>query len=158
MLMPQKTFKVELETMGENLKCTGFTVPFSAEQVFGSRGMVRVKGTVNGFAYRSTISPMGDGTHVMLVNKAMQQGAGCGPGDTVTVVMDADTAPRVVTVPPELKAALAKNAAAKAAFEKFSYSHQTAYVQYVAEAKRPETRARRAAETVRALAAAKRRK
>ncbi len=144
--------------MGENLKWTGFTVPFSVEKTFGSRGMVRVAGTINGLAYRSTISPRGGGTHVMLVNKAMQQAAGVAPGDAVRVVMDADNAPRVVTVPPELKAALAKTPAAQAAFDKYSYSHQEAYVEYVAEAKRPETRARRAAETVKMLAVGKRRK
>jgi uncharacterized protein YdeI (YjbR/CyaY-like superfamily) len=48
-----------------------------------------------------------------------------------------------VTVPPDLKAALAKNAKAKKAFENFSYSHRKEYVDWITGAKRDETRTKR---------------
>jgi len=56
-------------------------------------------------------------------------------------------------VPEELAAALAlkKNGKAKEAFEAFPPSHRREYIEYVAEAKRPETRARRVAQTVEQL-------
>jgi uncharacterized protein YdeI (YjbR/CyaY-like superfamily) len=52
-------------------------------------------------------------------------------------------------VPPELAAALAKNRKARAAFEGFPPSHRREYCEWIAEAKRPETKAKRAAEAVR---------
>lgn len=57
-----------------------------------------------------------------------------------------------VMVPAELHAALAGNEAALARFEAFSPSHQKEYAEWVAEAKRPETRARRVAKAVEQIA------
>ena len=48
-----------------------------------------------------------------------------------------------ISVPPDLKAALAKNAKAKKTFDDFSYSHKKEYVQWITDAKRDETRQRR---------------
>ena len=48
-----------------------------------------------------------------------------------------------VTVPADLKAALAKNAKARKTFENFSYSHRKEYVDWITDAKRDETRRRR---------------
>ncbi|HVJ85260.1 MAG TPA: YdeI/OmpD-associated family protein [Caulifigura sp.] len=52
------------------------------------------------------------------------------------------------TVPADLKAALNKNAKAKATFAAFSPSHQREYAEWIAEAKRPETREKRLATTL----------
>ncbi len=51
--------------------------------------------------------------------------------------------PRPVVVPPVLKKALAQHAAARAMFEKFSPTHRREYCEWIAGAKREETRARR---------------
>ncbi|HJT63809.1 MAG TPA: YdeI/OmpD-associated family protein, partial [Candidatus Limnocylindria bacterium] len=64
-----------------------------------------------------------------------------------------DTEPRVVEPPPELAASLASSAQARAIYDKLAFSHQKAYADWVAEAKRPETRVRRAAESVKRLLA-----
>ncbi|HJX98580.1 MAG TPA: YdeI/OmpD-associated family protein [Chthoniobacterales bacterium] len=48
-----------------------------------------------------------------------------------------------VTVPADLKAALAKNAKAGKTFENFSYSHKKEYVDWITDAKREETRTKR---------------
>lgn len=60
-------------------------------------------------------------------------------------------------VPEELAAAFAlkENRKAKEAFEAFPPSHRREYIEYIAEAKRTETRARRVARTVEALREAK---
>lgn len=60
-----------------------------------------------------------------------------------------------IVVPDDLAAALAKNEAARMTFERFSPSHRREYVEWVTEAKRPETRARRVATTVEWLAEGK---
>lgn len=58
-------------------------------------------------------------------------------------------------VPDDLAAALKKNAAARRTFEAFSPSHRREYLEWITEAKRPETRARRLATTLEWLAAGK---
>ncbi len=57
--------------------------------------------------------------------------------------------PKVVAVPPDLTAALKKNAKARTTFERFSPSCRNEYVQWITEAKREETRAKRLATTSR---------
>lgn len=54
-------------------------------------------------------------------------------------------------IPVELATALAASPAARKVFDALSYSHRREHVMYVAEAKKPETRERRAARTIRAL-------
>jgi len=50
-----------------------------------------------------------------------------------------------LVIPDELRAALKKNKKAQATFEDFSYSHKKEYVEWIAEAKREETRTKRLA-------------
>ena len=61
-------------------------------------------------------------------------------------------APRAVTVPADLARALAGQRAANARFAALPPSHRREYIGYIEEAKKPETRARRIAKTVAALA------
>jgi hypothetical protein len=151
----KREFEVRLEAAGDNGAWTVLKVPFRVEEAFGSRARVAVRGAINGFAFRSSLFPSGDGAHVMMVNKAMQKGAGVGPGDVVRVTMEPDTEPRAVEVPPELAAALAAHPAAKAAFDKLSPSHRREYADHVRQAKQAATRVRRAAKAVAMLAEAK---
>lgn len=60
-----------------------------------------------------------------------------------------------LVVPDDLAAALAKNKSAAATFDKFSYSHRKEYVEWIEEAKRPETRAKRVGTTIEQLVAGK---
>jgi len=146
--MAGKTFKSKLVSEGPGGAWTFMKIPFNVEKVWGTRARLSVKGTINGLAFRSSIFPMGNGTHSMMVNKQMQAGAKAKPGDTVKVVMAPDTTPRLVAVPSELKKAFARNKAAQAAFEKMPYSHKKEYVEYIVEAKQAETRARRVAKAL----------
>jgi uncharacterized protein YdeI (YjbR/CyaY-like superfamily) len=56
--------------------------------------------------------------------------------------------PAAVAVPADLTAALTRDAKAKAAFAAFSPSHRREYTEWITEAKRPETRAKRLATTI----------
>lgn len=58
------------------------------------------------------------------------------------------TQSKPVIVPIELKRALARSSKARAEFDKFPPSHQREVIGYIVEAKKPETRERRAAKTV----------
>ena len=56
-----------------------------------------------------------------------------------------------LTMPDELRDALAQNPAAQAAFDRLSRSHQREHMEHVATAKKPETRARRVEQTFQRL-------
>jgi len=139
----KQRFSTKLIARGPRGSWIFLVAPFSVEAVFGSKARVPVRGTINGFAFRTSLIPEGDGTHYMAVNKAMQEGAGATAGDTVSVEMDVDRAERTVDVPEDLERALKKRAAVRAAFASLSYSHKKEYVDWITGAKKAETRAHR---------------
>jgi Bacteriocin-protection, YdeI or OmpD-Associated/Domain of unknown function (DUF1905) len=109
-----------------------------------------VTATINGYTFRTTVMRMG-GEYLLGMNKEVGAGAAAEAGDTVEVAIELDTAPRDVEVPEALASALANAPEALAAFEALSFTHRKEYARAVAEAKKPETRARRVAETIEKL-------
>lgn len=123
-------------------------VPFSVPDVFGTRGQLRVKGTIDGHPFQSSLAPMGGGTHLLGLHKATREAIGKAIGARVAVVLEPDLAERPVVVPDDFARALTANPPAAARFETFAYTHRKEYVQWIEEAKRPETRQRRISEAV----------
>ena len=79
-------------------------IPFDVAKTWGRRGQLKVKGEVNGFAFRTSLFPTGKGDHIMIVNKGMQAGARAYLGMVAAFRLEPDTEERVITVPVELKA------------------------------------------------------
>ena len=151
--MARIEFQAKIEVMDASLGSWAHVVlPKAASARVGSRGRVAVSGTINRFAFRSSAFPTGTGSHSIMVNKAMQAGAGAAIGERARFSIEVDTKPRPIVVPAELKRALAGSKAAREKFESFPPSHRREIAGYVAEAKKPETRERRAAQTVAKLA------
>jgi hypothetical protein len=128
-------------------------LPADVAASFGTRRQVRVKGSVNGVAYRSNLMPTGDGGFCLGVHKATREAAGATFGDAVTVTVERDDEPREIVVPDDLAAALRADPVAAAAWERLAPSHRREHANAVADAKKPETRARRVEKTLEALRA-----
>jgi len=124
-------------------------VPATVVDALGGGGRIPVRATFDGVEYRGSIASMG-GEKVLGVLKAIRDQLGKGPGDAVVVTVARDDAPRTVTVPDDLGAALTA-AGRRAAFDALSFSHQREYVEWIEDAKRAETRARRITKTVEQL-------
>ena len=125
-------------------------VPAEIVERFHAHGRMKVKGTLNGFPFRGALVPA-DGGHLLGVNRQVRTGAAARPGEPVSVVLRLDPEPRHVGAPPDLAAALKKSRAAQNAWDRLTPSSRRAHLKAIEAAKRPETRARRVAATLRAL-------
>ena len=131
---------------------TYLTIPFDAATVYGVKGQIKVKGTLNGLPFRGSLMPDGRGGHFLVVKKTLRDHLGVSQGSVVQVRLDRDSAERTVSVPRDVKQALAANPPAAAAFQALPPSHQQEYLDHIAGAKKDETRQRRIAAAVTKLA------
>ncbi|MFL6100638.1 MAG: YdeI/OmpD-associated family protein [Actinomycetales bacterium] len=123
--------------------------PFDATKEFGE-ARPTVVGTVNGAAYRTRLMRYA-GKTVMGLTKQIRETVGADVGDELVIEIEKDTAPRDVDVPEELAMALASDAPAQKVFDSLAFTHRKEYAQWIAEAKRPETRERRVAKALEML-------
>jgi hypothetical protein len=125
--------------------------PFDPKEVFGE-ARPAVAGTVNGVPFRSRLMVYGGVAYLGFTND-IRAAAGVEPGVELEIELDRDAAPREVEVPEALATALAGDAAARAIFDRLAFTHRKEYAQWIAEAKRPETRERRVARALEMLRA-----
>ena len=132
---------------------TGIQVPDEVIEALGASKRPPVTITINGYTYRTTAVRMGGAFYVPLAAEN-REAAGVAAGDAITVDIENDTAPREVTLPDDLAAAM--DDAARTAYDGLSYTHRKEWVRWVEEAKKPGTRATRIEKTVAGLKAGKR--
>jgi hypothetical protein len=128
----------------------GFEVPAAAVDALEAGKRPPVMVTINGYTYRNSVAVLG-GKYMIGVSAEHRGPAGVRGGEDVDVELELDTAPRVVSVPPDLAAALDAEPVARRTFDALSYSNQSWHTLQVGGAKSPETRARRIERSVAAL-------
>ena len=129
-------------------------LPFYAKDRYG-KARAPVRGRVNGVEFRTTVAVY-SGVSLIGFNKGLRDRAGIEIGDEVTVELERDDEPREVEIPPMLAQASAGDPAAAAAFDALSYTHRREYAEWIAQAKKEQTRERGAAKAVEMLKAGKR--
>jgi hypothetical protein len=135
---------------------TGIEVPAEVVESFGAGKRVPVVATINGYSYRSTVSPY-RGPYMLSLSAENRTAAGVSSGDEVDIDLELDQAPREAEVPDDLAAALADSTAASDFFASLSLSQKKAFTAWITDAKKPETRAARVIKSVEMLAAGQRR-
>jgi bifunctional DNA-binding transcriptional regulator/antitoxin component of YhaV-PrlF toxin-antitoxin module len=133
---------VTLWAPNDYLTSAAFTCPFSVPEVFGTKARIPVKITVDGHTFRSSLAPM-SGQHMMVFNMEMRQKTGYKAGDTIHIILEKDTEPRVIEIPQDVTNVLKTSKTAYDLFMKYSYSHKKEVMDWINEAKKPDTRKRR---------------
>ncbi len=144
--MIAKTFKATILRQGS---MGAIPLTFDPKSVFG-KVRAPVKVTLNGYTYRSTIAAMGGPPWIPL-RRSNREAAGLEGGETIEVRLELDTEKRAVKPPADLVKALKAAPPAWERWQELSYTHQREYVEALAGAKKPETRARRLESAVQAI-------
>ena len=140
----KKSFRATLERLRSNLGWLIVWIPFNVQKMWRTRGRLRIKGEINGFAFRTSLFPTRKGEHFLLVNKKMQAGGHASEGTTAEFLLEPDTEDRVVVVPPELKRILAEDKTFRRWFDALSYSIRKWISDWVVQPKSTSARMRRA--------------
>jgi uncharacterized protein YdeI (YjbR/CyaY-like superfamily) len=140
----RQRFRSLLKPDGTNLKWVIAGVPFSPAKVWKTRNRMRVKGTINGFAFRTSLFGSAEKGNVILVNKTMQKGAQAFAGEMAEFTLEPDFEERNAAVPPELARLLKQDRALAKWFQALSYSYRKFICDAVSKPKSPEARQRQA--------------
>ncbi|CAN5799989.1 hypothetical protein BH24CHL6_BH24CHL6_10670 [soil metagenome] len=143
-------FQATVEGTGKNT--TGIPVPEEVVTGLAAGRRPAVTVTIGGHNYRTSVGSM-DGRPIISLSAENRAKAGLAAGDRVEVTVELDTAPREVTVPPQLLVELAGDAAARETWDKLSYSNKRWHVESIGGAKTAETRRRRVAKSLEVLRA-----
>jgi uncharacterized protein YdeI (YjbR/CyaY-like superfamily) len=145
---PVQRFEAKLEalagTANGGLGWTIVRLPFVPGDVWKTMVRLRVKGEVNGYAFRTSLFPSVGGGYFLLVNKAMQQGAGVRLGKVAGFGLEPDLEARPAELPDELGALLEEEPELRGYYDALSEYTRREIGKWVIDVKSDEARMRRA--------------
>ena len=144
-------------TTAKAVSWTFLTLPKEASAKLPSRGMTSVEGTLNGFPFRATLEPDGQGGHWLKVDRKMRKAAGAEAGDFVALEIAPVPEEPEPRVPADLRKALAAAPSARELWSDITPVARRDWIHWIVSAKQAETRARRIRNACSMLAAGKRR-
>lgn len=121
---------------------TFLLIPAELADEWGA-GQKAVRGTIAGKSFRGTAT-RGEGELRVPLSQDLREELGVSAGDTVDVAIELDSEPRPIVIPDELRAVLDADPEIAAIYDDLAPSCRRAWASYVADAKQPETRVRRA--------------
>lgn len=140
----QKKFRGVLQPDNTALKWVIVKVPFDPVKAWPKRNRMRVKGTINGFPFRTSLFGSAQNGHILLVNKQMQKGGKVGLGGLAEIVLEPDLAERPATVPAELEKLLRQDRALRKWVGQLSPSMRQYIGAYIDASKNADSRQKRA--------------
>ena len=114
--------------------------PIRAQEEFDKKGKIRINGKINGVPFSATLIPRGNGEHFIVLAKATREKVGLEIGDEMKMEIWEDTSERVVSIPIDFQTVLSTDAGINTNFNNLAYSHKKAYVDWINDAKKEETR------------------
>ena len=140
-----KSFNAVLEPLRNGLGWVIARIPFDVAKAWPERRRLRVRGEIEGFAFRTSLFASADGKgHFLLVNKKMQAGAKASVGERVRISLEPDLEERAVETPLELVKALKGDRRLPKWFAGLSDSMRHEIGKWVDEPKGAATRRKRA--------------
>jgi uncharacterized protein YdeI (YjbR/CyaY-like superfamily) len=144
-----RRFQARLERLRSRLRWIIIRVPFDAAKLWGTRAQIKVRGEINGFAFRTSLMPTREGWYFLLINKQMQKGARAAEGSVARFQMELDREERMVTIPDPLKRILSQGPLSEARalrrwYDELNHSTRNDIAKWITEPKTAEARVRRA--------------
>ena len=128
----------------EGMNAAYVEFPFNVEELFGTRGQVKVKALFDKqVEYRGSLANMGRNCHTLGLTQEIRSKLGKTFGNLVEVELERDMEVREVIIPHDVQVLLNENPEEKAYFEKLSYTHRKEYINWITSAKKEETRVNR---------------
>lgn len=133
------------------------TVPKDVSATLPSRGMILVKGTINGAPFQAVLEPDGKGSHWFKVSDALRAAANADVGDTVTLEIEPTKDWPEPKVPTDLAQALAAAPSAQALWLDITPLARWDWIRWIGATRNPQTRQRRVDVAIDKLTSGKRR-
>ena len=86
--MLPKSFTAKLEK-SPNIGGWTYVIWPQSAKVFGTKGLVKITGTIDGHPFRASFMAMGDGQHMLPIKAETRKAIGKDVGETVKVVVEA---------------------------------------------------------------------